>query len=149
MAQQTFDREVNMKQDLLLSNATVQEIQLELIRRTSYNDFDGQKVYKSLMRHHDLWQAVLLDRPGIANYAEPSHLLMCGLIKLRDLDDNLWNADTLFILTRTREQARAMRKIIDEEGWGGEALLHENQQELDRALGTGRQEYGLVTIWWD
>lgn len=133
-----------------LRDATVQEIQLELIRRSSFNAFDGEQVVASLLNHRQLWLAVLMDRPGIANYAEPSHLLMSGLIKLRDLSDNLWNADTLFILTRKQAQARELARIIEEEDWGGELpVVHENQQDIDRALGTGRQEYGLLSVWWD
>jgi hypothetical protein len=132
-----------------LRHATVQEIQLELIRRTSFNAMDGQKVYASLLRHRELWQACLLDRPGVPNYQTPGLLLASGLIKLRDLDDNIWNADQLFILTKTREQAQQMKAIIEEEEWCGEVWLSEDQEEIDRALGTGRQEYGLVHVWWD
>jgi hypothetical protein len=40
--------------DLLLRDATVQKIQLELIRRTSFNALEGEKVFASLLRHRDL-----------------------------------------------------------------------------------------------
>jgi hypothetical protein len=134
----------------LLRQATVQEIQLELIRRTKFNAFNGERVYASLMKHRAYWQAVLLDRPGLANYQKPGGLLMMGLIKLRDLDDNIWNADHLFILTARREQAVELARIIEDEDWGGERpIVHDNQEEIDNALGVGRQEYGLLSIWWD
>jgi hypothetical protein len=84
-----------MSESISLRDATVQDIQLELIRRTRFNDFDGEKVCASLLRHRDLWRAALLDRPGVPNYAEPTILLAGGLIKLRDLSDDIWNADTL------------------------------------------------------
>lgn len=84
---------------LTLRDATVQDIQLELIRRTKFNTFDGEQVCELLARYRGHWRAVLLDRPGVPNYKVPSHLLTSGLIKLRDLDDNIWNADTLFVLT--------------------------------------------------
>ncbi len=138
-----------MNEQLLLRDATVQEIQLELLRRTSFNALDGPRIVESLMRHRDLWMAALLDRQGLPNYAEPTRLLMSGLIKLRDLDGNFWNADTLFILTRKREQARQMAEIARTEDWGGEVVLIEEQKEIDNALGTGRQEYGLLYVWWD
>ena len=130
-------------------DASVQDIQLELLRRTSFNALDGEQVVASLLKHRDLWLAALLDRPGVANYAEPKLLLTAGLIKLRDLPYNLWNADSLFILTETREQARQLLQIIKEEDWGGEVWTVEEQEEIDAALGTGRQEYGLVQVWWD
>ena len=139
-----------MNDSVLLREATVQEIQLELIRRAKFNAFDGERIYASLMKHRAYWQAVLLDRPGVANYQEPRHLLMTGLIKLRDLDDNMWNADQLFILTAKREQAVQLARVIEEEDWGGEKpIVYNDQEEIDSALGVGRQEYGLLSIWWD
>jgi hypothetical protein len=138
-----------MNETLRMRDATVQEIQLDLLRQTVFNALDGEQILASLLRHRDLWLAALLDRPGVPNYAEPSRLLMSGLIKLRDLPDNLWNADTLYLLTPTRAQARQLARIAEEEDWGGEVFVYEDQEEIDRALGTGRQEYGLMTVWWD
>jgi hypothetical protein len=43
--------EVPMNPGLLLVDATVQEIQLELIRRTWFNDFDGNRVCDLLDRY--------------------------------------------------------------------------------------------------
>jgi hypothetical protein len=139
-----------MNDTVLLRNATAQEIQLELIRRTRLNAFDGERIYASLLNHRELWQATLLDRPGLANYRQPGQLLMCGLIKLRDLDGNIWTADKLFILTAKREQAEEMARIIEEEDWGGEQpTVYDDQDEIDNALGMGGEECGLVSIWWD
>ncbi len=122
---------------------------MELLRRTTFNALEGERVAASLLRHRDLWVAALLDRPGVANYAEPKLLLTGGLIKLRDLPDNFWNADSLFILTETHEKARELARIIAEEDWGGEVRVVEDQAEIDDALGTGRDEYGLIEVWWD
>lgn len=139
-----------MNEPLSHRDASVQDIQLELIRRTRFNSMNGEWIAASLLRHRDLWLAVLLDRPGLANFDEPASLLMAGLIKLRDLPDNLWNADTLFILTRTSEQARRWERIIQEEDWVADVVrVCENQRELSHALGTGRPEFGLVSVWWD
>ncbi len=132
-----------------LRSATVQDIQLELLRRTAFNALDGGRVCASLLKHRHLWRACLLDRPGLPNYADPGHLLMAGLIKLRDLPDNLWNADTLFVLTPTRLAAEQLKAVAAAEDWGGEVTVYTEQEELDRALGTGRQEYGLLSLWWD
>ena len=139
-----------MNDSLSLRDASVQDIQLELIRRTAFNAMEGERVVASLLRHRSLWLAVLLDRPGLPNYDEPCRLLTSGLIKLRDLPDNLWNADKLLILTRTHEEARRLARIIEEEDWGGDEVhVYDDQQEIDQALGTGRQGYGLVSVWWD
>jgi hypothetical protein len=138
-----------MNEPPLLRDASVQDIQLELLRRTRFNALDGEKVCASLLQHRHLWRAALLDRPGVPNYAEPGHLLTAGLIKLRDLPDNLWNADTLFLLTPTRRAAEQLARLAEEEDWGGEVHVYKDQAETDRALGTGRQEYGLLSVWWD
>ena len=138
-----------MNESLLLRDATVQDIQLELLRRTCFNALEGERVAASLLKRRDLWLAALLDRPGVPNYVEQPHLLTCGLIELRDLPQNIWNADTLFILTRTRAQARELARIAEEEDWAGQIELHEDQHEVDNALGSGRREYGLLSIWWD
>ncbi len=138
-----------MNESLSLCDASVQDIQLELLRRTCFNALDGERIVASLLKHRDLWLAALLDRPGVPDYAEPRLLLMGGLIKLRDLDDNIWNADTLFLLTRTPAQARELARIAEEEDWAGEIRVVEDQEEIDRALGTGRQEFGLLSVWWD
>ncbi len=132
-----------------LREASVQDIQLELLRRTRFNALDGERVHASLLKHRALWLAVLLDRPGVPDYTEPDLLLTSGLIKLRDLADNIWNADTLFVLTRTRALARELARIAEEEDWAGEVRVYEDQKEIDRALGTGRREHGLLSVWWD
>lgn len=74
---------------------------------------------------------------------------MSGLIKLRDLDGNFWNADKLFILTAKRKQAVQLARIIEKEDWGGEKpIVYDDQEEIDAALGGG-EENGLLSIWWD
>lgn len=138
-----------MTEQLLLRDATVQDIQLELLRRSSFNALDGERVCASLAKHRAFWLAVLLDRPGLPNYAEPGHLLMSGLIKLRDLPDNIWNADTLYVLTPTHDAANQLARAIEEEDWGGETRVYNEQKEIDRALGTGREDFGLLSVWWD
>ncbi|QEL16722.1 hypothetical protein [Limnoglobus roseus] len=138
-----------MNEDLILRSATVKDIQLELLRRTRFNALDGKRVVASLFRHRHLWRAVVLDRPGVPNYAEPAHLLTGGLIKLRDLPDDIWNADTLFISAPSLQDAEALAKVIDTEDWGGEVQVFRDQAAVDSALGTGRLPYGLLSVWWD
>ena len=132
-----------------LRTASVQDIQLELLRRTTFNALDGERVVASLRKHRRLWLAVLLDRPGVPNYARPGFLLTAGLIKLRDLPDNLWNADTLFVLTPTKAAAEQLAKVAETDDWGGEVQVYTDQEDIDSALGTGRQPFGLMSVWWD
>jgi hypothetical protein len=138
-----------VEQNKSLREATVQDIQLELIRRTRFNDFDGERVCQLLDKHRGLWRAVLLDRPGVPNYDEPARLFMGGLIKLRDLEDNIWNADTLFVLTYTIDDARELAQAFDQANMGAMPRVYEDMRQMDMALGTGRQTYGILTLWWD
>jgi cytosine/adenosine deaminase-related metal-dependent hydrolase len=138
-----------MSETLSLRDASVQDIQLELLRRTKFNEMTGERVVATLLRHRDLWMAVLLDRQGTPNFDQPGFLLNAGLIKLRDLPKNIWNADTLFILTQTHEQARELARLAEAEDWFAEVHVYENQREIDGATGTGRRGYGLLSAWWD
>jgi hypothetical protein len=138
-----------MNEPLFLRDASVQDIQLELLRRTCFNALDGERVCASLRRHRSLWLAALLDRPGVPDYTQPGRLLMAGLIKLRDLPDDIWNADTLFVLTPTHREADELARIAEEEDWGGEVRVYQDQAEIDRAVGAGRLGHGLVSVWWD
>ena len=135
-----------MPEPLLLSDASVQEIQLKLLRRAGVDALDGERVCASLLRHRDLWLAALIDRPGLPDYTHPRQLLAIGLIKLRDVPDNFWNTDTLFVLTPNQDAARELARIIEEEDWGGMVRVYEDQEEIDGALGCGRCEYGLLSV---
>ena len=132
-----------------LRDATVQDIQLELIRRSSFNDFDGEQVCELLHRHRDLWRAVIFDQPGVPNYSRPGTLPTSGLIKLRDLEDNIWNVDKLFILTHTPDGARQLATVFEQETLGAMPRVYEDTDEIDRALGSFGDQYGLLTAWWD
>ena len=56
------------------------------------------------------------------NDAQPGHLLTAGLIKLRDLPDNLWNADTLFL--QVAGAGSFLETLEGDRGWvSGEGRL--------------------------
>ena len=129
-----------------LPDATVQEIQLELIRRTRFNSFDGERVVASLLAHRTLWEATLMDRFCFSN---PGRLPTDGLIKLRDLADNIWNVDTLYILAPNRDCARQLASLAEVENWGGMVRVHTDQRAIDDALGGIEEKHAVVSIWWD
>jgi len=129
-----------------LANATVQEIQLELLRRSSFNAFDGEKVVATLLGHRELWQAAMLDRFCISR---PGKLPTAGLIKLRDLDANIWNADTLYILAPNAKCAKQLSRIAKKDRWGGEVSVHDDPEEVDTALVGAEEGQAVVKVWWD
>ena len=129
-----------------LAKATVQEIQLELIRRRHFHAFDGQRVADCLMKHRDLWESVMMDRLAISH---PGSLPTLGLMKLRDFPRGEWNVDTLFILARTKADAERLAEILNKRQWGGMVDVHTDPEEVDNALGGARPGQSIVSIWWD
>jgi len=129
-----------------LGEASFQEIQLELIRRRKFNAFDGQRVAAMLLKHRDLWEAVMMDRLAISN---PGRLPSLGMIKLRDLLDDDWNVDTLYILTRNHENAQKLAEIFRMDRWGGMVDVHTDPEDVDCALGGAEPGQAIVSIWWD
>jgi len=127
----------------------MQEIQLELIRRRRFNTYDGEVIHDLLMRYRSYWLAVLIDRPGVPNYNQPGRLLVSGLIKLRDLPDDIWNVDTLFVWTHTPTQAVELAKAFAESDTGAMPRVIEDRDEIGMALGSFWDEGGLLRVWWD
>jgi hypothetical protein len=74
---------------------------------------------------------------------------LAGLIKLRDLSENHWNVDTLYILCPDATRARQMSEIAETEDWGGMVSVHENRAEVESALGASGRPSAVVSIWWD
>lgn len=117
-----------------LTEATVQEIQLELIRRHQHNYFEGEEVAADLMAHRDWWEAVLMDTSA-------------GLVKLRDLEKNFWNVDTLYILATNEHNARRLARLG--ERWSADTVSVYEEEETNWELGGGIGQQRLVTMWWD
>ena len=129
-----------------LGEATVQEIQLELIRRRRFHAFDGQRVVDCLLQHRDLWEAVMMDRVALSH---PGSLPTMGLMKLRDFAQDEWNVDTLYLLTKNKEDAKKLAEIFNRRQWGGMVDIHTDPEEVDAALGGARPGQALLSIWWD
>ena len=102
---------------LPLATATVQDIHLELIRRSEHNAFHGERVLADLLAHRQDWQAVLFDTYGLAT----DRGLPARLTKLRDMASNDYNADTLYILAVHEEAAQRLATLA--ESWGGEPRI--------------------------
>lgn len=113
-------------------NAT-QEAILSLMARTRFNNLDGKHVVVDLRAHPDLWEAVLLTR-------------LDSLITLRDLRLDLWNADTLYILT-TNEKLPDLQKLA--RSWSADEIDVMAQDEAEDLLGEFPAEVKVLQIWWD
>ena len=133
-----------------LAAASVQELHLELLRRSQHNNFDGEQVCADLLAHRGDWQAVVFDTNALTGGGGLS-----GLIKLRDLADDYYKVDTLYILAI--DEAAAQRLAALAEPWLADDVQLYNQRDTNHHLGgcddnpsasSGRR-LRLVTMWWD
>jgi hypothetical protein len=125
-----------------LATATVQDIHLELMRRSEHNAFHGARVLADLLAHRQDWQAVLFDTYGLAT----DRGLPARLLKLRGMAANDYNADTLYILAVDAAAAQRLGDLA--EAWGAEPHIY-SQEDTERALGTSCAIERLVQMWWD
>ena len=133
---------------LLLTEASVQEIQLELIRRRRFNRFDGGRVVASLRRHRGLWRACLFRSDGLPPKAG-ADLGYMSLFNLRDIPENRWNADRLYVLCDTAERARAVLDLAAADRWRADATaVHDAAETVSSALADATPA-AVAELWWD
>jgi len=124
-------------QSVSIIEAGLQQIQLELIRRTSFNQFAGEKVNGDLLRHRHLWRGVLMESS-------------VPLVKLRDMVDNdyqLWNVDTLYILAVDQPSAMELRELA--KTWTADYVEICASSEANELMGSMGEDWWLVRVWWD
>jgi len=136
-----FNEESSHRLPEALAIATVQELHLELIRRSRHNAFDGARVLADLLAQREAWQAVLFDTCDLALSGGAS------LIKLRDMDRNIYNVDTLYILAVDEPAARRLAAFA--EPWLADEVQIYSQKETNNLLGGCDDGPRLVTMWWD
>jgi len=118
-------------------NNEAQELNLELMRIASFNNYDGEKVVRSLRRNRGLWRAVTMDMEGY------SHIC---LIKLRDLPDNCWNVSTVFILSVAGKEEQLFRIV---RRWRADEVNWINEEEASKMLGSFPAPSKILRVWWD
>src|SRR5579862_2767376 len=110
----------------------IQALYLELIRRTKFNAFDGEKVAHDLVDHKNLWRSA-------AMWSYDS------LITLRDLEDGYHNADTLYIVAAPGKE-RELEKLAH--GWDADTVSYLGEDEAQRLMGTS-EDVSVLQCWWD
>jgi hypothetical protein len=112
---------------------TIQEIQLDLIERASFNQFDGEQVKRDLMENKDLWKGAIMGRFDSS-----------PLLPLRDIADDIWNVDTLMILPQPGKE-NELQKLAA--GWGADDIELMEGKEI--SLMYGGLESKVIRVWWD
>jgi hypothetical protein len=121
---------------------TPQDFQLELIRHAVGDRFDGNRVADDLTSHRGLWDAALMDSP-VLNIQSTG--LAINLIKLKALREDVWSADTLYILTSGRTRRKKLATVARrwqpaEMGWLSPHVVEER---------TGSPGGDVLFLWWD
>jgi len=105
-----------------------QMLVFDLIKRSSFNGFDGEKTVNYLVKNKENWVGVM---PKVEDYA------------LRDIDGDSFHIDTIQILCKDEESARnllpKMKKALNADEAGLEADRHDYQNKAQR----------IIWLWWD
>ncbi len=112
----------------------IQAIQFELIRRSSFNSFNGVRVTRDLLRHRQLWCGAIMDRLGDD-----------ALIKLRDMGANDWNVDTLYLLSSGAND-RSLSALARH--WQADEIRWVTGRAASELLGTSGS-FRILEVWWD
>ena len=125
----------------------VQKLQFELMKLSSFNEFDGKKVTNDLTENRELWVSCVWGR-----------LRHFELIPLRDIVDGLWNTDTLYILTH-KEKVKEIKNLarnwkVDEFGVTysdrEEGTIAFDHKRVWRVFGRNlKDDECIIRIWWD
>ena len=114
-----------------MANVT-QKLQFALMKKASFNNFNGDRIVDDLINNEELWIAAIMDRSD--------------LIKLRDLEDDMWNVDTLYILFPD-DQKINLYSIVNE--WNYDSIEILEKKDAARHLGTSHPQGKIMKIWWD
>jgi hypothetical protein len=127
-----------------------QKLQFELMKLATFNEFDGEKVVKSLEENPDLWKGALMTRGSYSRPNSEGYSDVTDLISLRDLPD-YWNVDTLFITPKAGKEDE-LKKLAKK--WGADEVDWIGGERAANAIGSWSPETRanpkqILRIWWD
>ena len=114
-----------------------QKFQLDVIARTNFNFCEGRKVAELLKENRRMWRAALMP---------------LSLISLRDLEENSWHADTLYLYAEEGWQ-HSLEELVreqfnaDEVHWIGGSSAADYLSVSDPELKTKSKV--VLSVWWD
>ena len=107
-----------------------QQLQFELMKKASFNNFDADKVIKDLKANTHLWDAALMDQPDLK--------------KLRDLPSDIWNVNTLYILTAMKSEQ--LYKLAS--AWNPSTIRWIEGEQAANRLGAYISGDYILCLWW-
>ena len=117
-----------MIEEKVLKARELQDMQFRMMEFGSFNQFDGEKVAKSLKENYGLWKRFI--------FIDCYNLNVC----LRDMQNGEWNADTLLIIVKEKfaEDMMAIAK-----SWKANSV-----DCLKHGVALERGEW-MIKVWWD
>lgn len=114
-----------------------QKFQLEVIARTNFNFCDGRRIAELLKENRRMWRAALMP---------------LNLISLRDMKEDCWHADTLYLYAEEGYQY-SLEELVKEQFNADEVYWIGSSSAVDimGASGEGFEEKSQVvlSVWWD
>jgi hypothetical protein len=101
------------------------------MKKASFNDFHANQVIKDLKANTHLWDGVLMDQSN--------------LIKLRDLQEDIWNVNTLYILTGMKSDQLYELAL----SWNPSSLRWIEGEEATDRLGAYVSGDYILCLWWN
>jgi hypothetical protein len=129
----------------------IQKLQFELMKLATFNGYDGERVVKSLEKHEDLWRGVVMDRADYCfhgKFGQNDDGEKIDLIKLRDIQSDCWNVDTVFVLPETGKEDELYKLA---KRWGADEVDWIGGQHAGSLLGATAlsNEKQILRVWWD
>jgi len=107
---------------------TTQMMVFDLIKRASFNGFDGEHTVNYLIKNKDKWVGVM---PEIEDYA------------LRDISDDIFHIDTILVKCRDEETAKEFKLLLRKNCSPDEISLEQDGQDYN-----GKSKR-IIRMWWD
>jgi len=107
---------------------TTQMMIFDLIKRASFNGFDGEHTVNYLIKNKDKWIGVM---PEIEDYA------------LRDISNDSFHIDTLLVKCKDEETAKEFNHLLKRNCSPDEISLEVDTQDYN-----GKSKR-IIRMWWD
>lgn len=127
---------------------TVQDLQMEIVARTGFNSFRGDRIASSLAKHRALWRAVALGRLRTMLEGTPrEYQVPVWLNTVTEMARGYWNADELWVVAPDAEAAKKIR-FLGEAHWFADNIVTLEGGEARRVAGVAPPAC-VVELWWD
>lgn len=127
---------------------SVQDLQMEILARSGFNAFRGDRVAASLAKHPALWRAVAFGRLRTKLEGTPAeHQPPVWLNTVTEMARGYWNADEVWVVAPDAEAAKKIR-FLGEVHWFADNIITLEGAEARRVAGVAAPAC-VVELWWD